>query len=278
MIHIVGAPNRRSQQKGELLHHTLGDGDYGHFYRMAAEVTCSQAVLTPENAALEIDRVLSDVLYHRRPGYILLPSDVCDEPIRTELYQFAARQDEVTGLSEFIQAARDLLKPARKVALLADFLADRFGQKQRVQQLSDLQGVASATLLMGKGVMDESRPNFIGTYAGGASQPKVKAAIENADVLISIGVRLTDSVTAGFTHQIAADKTIDLQPFSASVAGQVFSQLPMGDALAALTELAKELSVEWQAPESLRDCLPESHGNKLDQPAFWQQMQRFTSR
>ncbi|WP_265332147.1 thiamine pyrophosphate-binding protein, partial [Hafnia alvei] len=43
VIHIVGAPNRRSQQKGELLHHTLGDGDYGHFYRMAAEVTCSQA-------------------------------------------------------------------------------------------------------------------------------------------------------------------------------------------------------------------------------------------
>lgn len=275
VIHIVGAPNRRSQQKGELLHHTLGDGDYGHFYRMAAEVTCSQAVLTPENAALEIDRVLSDVLYHRRPGYILLPSDVCDEPIRTELYPFATRQDEVTGLSEFIQAACELLKPARKVALLADFLADRFGQKQRVQQLSDLQGVASATLLMGKGVLDESRPNFIGTYAGGASQPKVKAAMENADVLISVGVRLTDSVTAGFTHQIAADKTIDLQPFSASVAGQVFSQLPMGDALAALTELAKELSVEWQAPESLRDCLPESHGNKLDQPAFWQQMQRF---
>ncbi len=275
VIHIVGAPNRRSQQKGELLHHTLGDGDYGHFYRMAAEVTCSQAVLTPENAAVEIDRVLSDVLYHRRPGYLLLPSDVCDEPIRTELYPFAARQDEITGLNEFVQAARELLKPVRKVALLADFLADRFGQKQAVQQLADLPGVASATLLMGKGVLDESQPNFVGTYAGGASQPCVKAAIENADALISVGVRLTDSVTAGFTHQLVLNKTIDIQPFSASVAGRVFSQLPMNDALAALIDLARELCVEWQSPDAQRDSLPEGHGNQLDQHTFWQQVQRF---
>lgn len=31
VLHIVGAPCRSAQQKGECLHHTLGDGDFAHF-------------------------------------------------------------------------------------------------------------------------------------------------------------------------------------------------------------------------------------------------------
>jgi len=34
VVHIVGAPSQTSQNKGELLHHTLGDGDFRHFMRM----------------------------------------------------------------------------------------------------------------------------------------------------------------------------------------------------------------------------------------------------
>ncbi len=43
VLHIVGAPSTGAQQRGELLHHTLGDGDFRHFARMSEQITCSQA-------------------------------------------------------------------------------------------------------------------------------------------------------------------------------------------------------------------------------------------
>lgn len=68
VLHIVGAPSTGAQQRGELLHHTLGDGDFRHFARMSEQITCSQALLTAGNACHEIDRVLRDMLTHHRPA------------------------------------------------------------------------------------------------------------------------------------------------------------------------------------------------------------------
>ncbi len=87
VLHIVGAPSTGAQQRGELLHHTLGDGDFTHFSRMSEQITCTQATLTAGNACHEIDRVLSDMLTHHRPGYLMLPADVakaarCRRPAR----------------------------------------------------------------------------------------------------------------------------------------------------------------------------------------------------
>ena len=81
VIHVVGAPALRAQRAGELLHHSLGDGDFGHFARMAKEVTVAQASLTADNAEGEIDRLLTTALFERRPVYLLLPSDVAEAPL-----------------------------------------------------------------------------------------------------------------------------------------------------------------------------------------------------
>ena len=45
VLHIVGAPGMASQQRGELLHHTLGDGEFRHFYHMSEPITVAQAIL-----------------------------------------------------------------------------------------------------------------------------------------------------------------------------------------------------------------------------------------
>ncbi len=73
VIHVVGAPALRVQQAGCLFHHSLGDGDFGHFVRMAKEVTVAQACLTADNAEAEIDRLLTTALFERRPVHLTLP-------------------------------------------------------------------------------------------------------------------------------------------------------------------------------------------------------------
>lgn len=76
VLHIVGAPCSAAQQRGELMHHTLGDGDFRHFYRMSQAISVASSILDEQNACFEIDRVLGEMLAARRPGYIMLPADV----------------------------------------------------------------------------------------------------------------------------------------------------------------------------------------------------------
>ncbi|MGO2464007.1 MAG: alpha-keto acid decarboxylase family protein, partial [Serratia proteamaculans] len=132
-----------------------------------------------------------------------------------------------------------------------------------------------STLLLGKSVLDETHACFTGTYAGAASDPQVKQLIEGADVVINVGVRFTDTITAGFTHHLPVEKCIDIQPFEARVGRQVFSQIPMRDAVIALHQLTLTLVKQWQLPAIKRPVLPDPNGSGLDQHGFWQQMQDF---
>ncbi len=65
---ISSARCSAAQQRGELMHHTLGDGAiFAHFYRMSHDICC-QRNIDEQNACFEIsDRVLVKMLAARRP-------------------------------------------------------------------------------------------------------------------------------------------------------------------------------------------------------------------
>ena len=104
----------------------------------------------------------------------------------------------------------------------------------------------------------------------------MRAAIENTDVTLCVGVRFTDTLTAGFTQQLPDESTIDLQPFHATVGGERFAPLSMAQALAALTPIYQRHCTHWALGE-----IPECSENEqtaaavISQQAFWQAMQRF---
>lgn len=276
VIHIVGAPALAQQQRGELVHHSLGDGDFAHFLRMQREVTVAQAALTADNACEEIDRVISEALTQRRPGYLLLPVDVAGAPAGLPDAPLTLQTPaDPQALQAFRQAADRLLSGARSVSLLADFLADRFGVQQQLAHWLEAVPLPHATLLMGKGVLDEQRRGFVGTYAGEGCAAETRRVIEQADVILTIGVRFTDTITVGFTQQIAAAKTIDVQPFSVTVAGQVFDALPISTVIAVLQELCLRYVARWTLDRCQPAPLAASDRPGLTQNAFWQAMQDF---
>ncbi len=107
--------------------------------------------------------------------------------------------------------------------LLADFPAQRYGLQKTLREWVAKTPVAHATMLMGKGLFDEQQSGFVGTYSGIASAPQTREAIENADTIICIGTRFTDTITAGFTQHLAREKTIEIQPFAVRVGDHWFS-------------------------------------------------------
>lgn len=277
VIHIIGTPTLHSQRMGELLHHSLADGDFSHFAHMAKEVTCAQSSLTAENAVAEIDRLLVAALYQQRPVYLQLPCDVADAQIKSSSGTLAFVQPALSPLSlqAFIETAHEKLQSARKIALLADFLADRFGGREALKRwLSDV-NIPYSTLLMGKGLLNESHPMFIGTYAGAASEASVKECIEEADALIIVGVCFSDLITAGFSQNITPDKCIDIRPEQAWIGKTAFSQIPMAVAINALHKLCKTLQSQWQPTVTSRPYLALHEHTVLDQNTFWYHIQQF---
>ncbi|HAF9728819.1 TPA: alpha-keto acid decarboxylase family protein [Salmonella enterica] len=275
VLHIVGAPCSAAQQRGELMHHTLGDGDFRHFYRMSQAISAASAILDEQNACFEIDRVLGEMLAARRPGYIMLPADVAKKTAIPPTQALALPVHEAQSGVEtaFRYHARQSLMNSRRIALLADFLAGRFGLRPLLQRWMAETPIAHATLLMGKGLFDEQHPNFVGTYSAGASSKEVRQAIEDADRVICVGTRFVDTLTAGFTQQLPAERTLEIQPYASRI-GETWFNLPMAQAVSTLRELCLECAFAPPPTRSAGQPVRIDKG-ELTQESFWQTLQQY---
>ena len=235
VLHIVGGPSKDAQATRRALHHSLGDGDFEHFFRISREITCAQANLMPASARREIDRVLSEVREQKRPGYILLSTDVArfpTEPPGAPLSRYSGGTSP-RALSMFTDAATQLIAD-HQLTVLADLLVHRLQVVENLEALLAADVVPYATLMWGKSLLDESSPNYLGIYAGSASAEPVRIAIEEAPVLVTAGVVFTDMVSGFFSQLIEPARTIDIGQYQSSVAGLVFAPLEMDAALDAV--------------------------------------------
>ena len=51
VFHLVGMPTMRKQRVRQIVHHTLGDGEFQNFANISAQAACVSAVITPDNCA-----------------------------------------------------------------------------------------------------------------------------------------------------------------------------------------------------------------------------------
>ncbi len=126
----------------------LGDGDFEHFLRISREITCAQANLMPATAGREIDRVLSEVREQKRPGYILLSSDVArfpTEPPAAPLPRYPGGTSP-RALSLFTKAAIELIAD-HQLTVLADLLVHRLQAVKELEALLAADVVPHATLM-----------------------------------------------------------------------------------------------------------------------------------
>lgn len=238
VVHIVGGPSKDAQATRRALHHSLGDGDFEHFFRISREITCAQTNLMPATACREIDRVLCEVREQKRPGYILMSTDVArfpTEPPADPLPRYSGGTSP-RALSMFTEAATKLIGE-HQLTVLADLLVHRLQAVNELESLLNADVVPHATLMWGKSLLDESSPNFLGIYAGTASADRVRTAIEQAPVLVTAGVVFTDMVSGFFSQRIDPARTIDIGQYQCSVADEVFAPLEMGAALTALAAI-----------------------------------------
>lgn len=238
VLQVVGTPTMKQQHAKRRLHHSLGDGTFNHFIKMVEPVTVARAQITAENAASEIDRVIRMVLKKHRPGYLMLSPDVAALPIYPPSTKLDDSQEDITSkaaLKAFKKALVEFL-PNKTTTIIADLMVHRLGLQNELKALIADTEVPYTTLSWGKTLLDEQNERWAGTYAGDASRPVVKDAVEGCECLIKIGVQFTDTTTAGFSQDIDEKAVVDLHYERASISGENFAPIALKDSLQALHE------------------------------------------
>jgi indolepyruvate decarboxylase len=248
LFHLVGTPNMGAQSRRALMHHTLGNGEYNLFQRMTEPVVCAQAVMHPQNVALETERLIAEARYHRRPVYMAFPADHANESVVSSAQPVPDPGSDPAFLSAAVDAIVAALAEARSACFLPGILLARMQLQTTMQSVIEASGLPFATMFMGKSVLDEQHPNYIGMYDGVLMNEGVRDFVENCDLVLQVGTLLTDFNTGAFTAKLDPGKVINITHHRTSIGGKIFPSVEIGDILAAL---AKRLPKHqgWTKPE-----------------------------
>ena len=237
VVVITGSPATMNFRTRPLLHHTLGD--YQIPLRMYEKITvASTQLVAAQTAPDEIDRVLSACLSHRQPVYISLPSDVvmmkCHRP---DAFLFpAVVPSDPAALGEAIKEALAMLARAQKPVVIGDVELIRFKLQKEFAGFLAKAGLPYATMMLGKAVLSEQHPQFIGLFEGDRSRDYVRDRVESADCILQLGVLMSDFNTGGFTTNMDDAKTISANIRSVKIKHHFYEDVSLRDFILGLTE------------------------------------------
>jgi indolepyruvate decarboxylase len=237
VVVITGSPATANFRTRPLLHHTLGD--YQIPLRIYENITAaSTQLVSADTAPAEIDRVLSACLSHQQPVYISLPSDVvmmtCHRP--TALLFPPPPRSDPDALGEAVKEALGMLDQAQKPVVIADVELIRFKLQQAFARLLDQTGFPYVTMMLGKTVLSEHHPQFIGLFEGDRSRDYIRKRVESSDCVLQLGALMTDLNTGGFTTNLDDSKTISANIHSVKIKHHYYENVYLQDFILGLTE------------------------------------------
>jgi len=199
---ISGGPGEEECKLGVLIHHQAREIESQlHIYR---EVTCAAKLINdPLRAAAEIDEVIRAIWLNQQPGYLEIHRDMVEReiPVPKEIVSWNGElphlQSDRRKLDEAVRDTAERLSRAQRPLVLVGIEAYRFKAASEIVKLVEKMGVPCCTSVLAKGAFPMNHPLFMGVYAGAISPPPIRARVEQADLIIGLGMFLTDIEMGG---------------------------------------------------------------------------------
>src|SRR5262249_2928783 len=154
----------------------------------------------PLTAFMEIDRVLSAAVRYKRSVYIEIPRDmITARQITPHKTQEGIPPSDPDALREALDEAEAMLSKAKRPLIVADAETHRVGLQDDLPAFAEETGLPIATTILGKSVVSEVHPLFVGVYEGAMGRDEVTAYVEEADCLLLLGFFMTDINLGIFT-------------------------------------------------------------------------------
>jgi len=257
LVIISGAAGTKEFEKCHALHHLINKSctkrrDATQL-AIFEQLTAAQAVLkNPETAAKEIDRVLAVCLEESRPVYIEIPRDIVDLPIPQQRpHPPAPKKSDAETLQEAVAESAALLQKCKRPVIWAGHEIQRFHLRRELLAFAEKFRIPIASTLLGKTVISERHPLFIGLYQGAMSRDRVQEYVESADCLLLLGAMLNDVDTGFFTAKLDEGKCIAASSDGVAIRRHRFENVRFPDYMRALASLESNIRFRNSFPANL---------------------------
>ena len=193
VVLVSGSPGLSERVRNPLLHHMVRN--FTTQKEVFEKITVASVILDdPLTAEREIDRALAALLHYKRPIYLEIPRDLVHAPIHiaTSRPSFAPDKSDPAALSEAVAEVQDMLGMVERPVLLVGAEVHRFHMQDELAQFIERANIPVASTLLGKSVIREDHPLFVGVYGGLIGHNEVQHFVNEADCLVMLGSILTD--------------------------------------------------------------------------------------
>ncbi len=153
-----------------------------------------------------------------------------------------------------LKKAYKLLRTAKHPIILAGGGVHLSGAEEQLRQFAETMHIPVVTTIMGKGVLAEDHPLYVGN-SGMHGRFAANTAVSECDVLFSIGTRFNDRITGDLNEFAPHAKIIHVDIDTASISRNVVVDVPVvSDA-----KLALEKLLEWAEPMKTRRWRDQIH-------------------
>ena len=208
VVVIAGSPGLGERINNPLLHHKIRD------FRTQAEVfeklcVAGTELTNPLTAFHEIDRVLDAAVRFKRPVFIELPRDIVNVvPHITHTYKYPKMVSDPDAVAEAANEAVRLITASERPIIIAGVEIHRFGLQDKLLALAEQAGIPIASTLLGKSVIRETHPLYIGLYEGAMGREAVTKFVEESDCVVLLGTFMTDLNLGIYTANLDPAKCI----------------------------------------------------------------------
>jgi TPP-dependent 2-oxoacid decarboxylase len=193
VVLLTGSPGLSERLRNPYLHHMVRDFSTQRevFEKMTVAAVSLDDPLTAER---EMDRAFAALLRYRRPIYLEIPRDMVNVPLATST-RSTGSEDEATdpaALTEAVTEVRTMLESAKRPVILAGAEVGRFGLHEDLATLVERLNVPITSTLLGKSIIREDHPLYVGVYSGLVARDEVKEFVNQTDCLVILGSILSD--------------------------------------------------------------------------------------
>ncbi|MBR1033214.1 thiamine pyrophosphate-binding protein [Bradyrhizobium liaoningense] len=155
---------------------------------MFKEVTAFAArVERAEDAPRIVDEAIAIAMREQRPVYIEVPNDLWLVPCPSAEGALDVSRPASGKEAELADEIVQLMSRASRPAVLFCAEIARYGLAEEAKRLVAGSGIPWATTLLGKTVLPETTPGFVGVYDSDLAPKPVRQLLEESDCLLALG-------------------------------------------------------------------------------------------
>jgi indolepyruvate decarboxylase len=236
---ISGGPGEDKRKLGVLVHHQAKEIESQ--FRIYQEITCAAKIIKdPRTAATDIDEVVRSIWLHQQPGYIEIHQDMVEREIEVpkEIIEWDGRlsfsHSDHRKVEEAARETTERFNLARSPAIIIGIEAFRYKLTREVVELVEKMRAPCLTTVLAKGAFPMDHPLYMGVHIGPISPPPIRERIDEADLVINLGVLLTDMNLGSQPPQITRNKSIWAVQNKVNISYHTYTEVTLRDYVKAL--------------------------------------------